>query len=42
MRDRVFGKSMHSGLKPILYIFKVLISIFIVALRGNSSREVSR
>lgn len=43
MRERVFGKSMHSGLKPILYIFKMLISIFIVALRGSSfSREVSQ
>ncbi len=27
------GKSMHSGLKPVYYVFKMLLSLFIVSLR---------
>lgn len=41
MMDRQSGKSMHSGLKSVLYIFKMMISIFMIILRGNLSKEVS-
>lgn len=42
IRDRASGKSMHSGLKPVIYILKMLISIFIVMLRGNFAKEAGR
>jgi len=29
------GKSMHSGLKPLYYIFKMLLSIFVTLLRNR-------
>lgn len=29
------GKSMHSGLKPIYYMFKMLLSIFVTLLRSH-------
>ncbi len=31
------GKSMHSGFKPLYYIFKMLLSIFMVLLRGRQN-----
>jgi glycosyltransferase involved in cell wall biosynthesis len=33
MKKRIGGKSQHRGLKPIYYIVKMLLSIFIVLLR---------
>ena len=39
MRDRTDGVSMHSGLKPIYYMFKVTLSILIVLLRENHSKR---
>jgi glycosyltransferase involved in cell wall biosynthesis len=33
MYANVEGKSMHSGLKPLYYIFKMLLSIFVTLLR---------
>ena len=33
MYASVSGKSMHSGLKPIYYIFKMLLSMFVTLLR---------
>ncbi len=33
MYPGVQGKSMHSGLKPVYYIFKMFLSIFVVLLR---------
>lgn len=33
MKERVSGVSMHSGLKPVIYVLKILLSIFIVILR---------
>jgi len=35
---RVSGKSMHSGLKPIYYIFKMFLSIFVTILRKNPTK----
>lgn len=35
MRNRVFGQSMHSGLKSIYYGIKMLISISVVLLRAK-------
>jgi hypothetical protein len=29
------GKSMHSGLKPLYYVFKMLLSIFVTLLRDR-------
>ncbi len=37
MSERETGKSMHSGLKPVYYFFKVMLSIFIVLLSGNKN-----
>ena len=36
MHERVSGKSMHSGLKPILYTIKMTVSSLIVILRGKT------
>ena len=33
MHASVSGKSMHAGLKPLYYIFKMLLSIFVTLLR---------
>lgn len=35
IRRRAAGKSMHSGLKPIYYFIKVLLSILIIQLRNK-------
>ena len=37
MYPGVQGKSMHSGLKPIYYIFKMFLSIFVTLLRKAES-----
>lgn len=38
---RVVGKvSMHSGLKPFYYLFKMLLSIFVTLLRGRGEGKV--
>lgn len=34
-KDREYGESMHSGLKPIIYIIKILISIFIIVIKNR-------
>lgn len=36
MYPRVEGKSMHSGLKPLYYVFKMFLSIFVTLLRKNT------
>ncbi len=41
MNERTVGTSMHSGLKPIYYVLKVLLSIFMVLLREKSYKEGS-
>ena len=35
MRQNISKKSMHSGLKPVYYIFKMLLSIFVTLLRKD-------
>jgi len=35
MHERVMGRSMHSGLKPIMYLIKMFISSIIVVLRTH-------
>jgi glycosyltransferase involved in cell wall biosynthesis len=37
--QRDSGTSMHSGLKPVVYVLKVLLSIFIVLLRDLIEKE---
>ena len=37
MYPNVQGKSMHSGLKPVYYIFKMFLSIFVTLLRRAES-----
>lgn len=37
MYQGVRGKSMHSGLKPVYYIFKMFLSIFVTLLRKAES-----
>jgi hypothetical protein len=39
MRDRTEGVSMHSGLKPIYYMIKIILSILVVLLREKASRK---
>lgn len=41
VRQRVEGKSMHSGIKPIIYLLKVLLSIMVVLLREKLMEEYS-
>jgi len=36
MYARAEGKSMHSGLKPLYYMFKMLLSIFVTLLRKKT------
>lgn len=40
VKQRIEGTSMHSGLRPLMYIFKMLLSILIVLLRGMFIKEV--
>jgi glycosyltransferase involved in cell wall biosynthesis len=35
MYSNVAGKSMHSGLKPFYYVFKMLLSIFVTLMRNR-------
>ena len=35
MRERTGGVSLHSGLKPFYYIFKMMLSVFVTVLRKN-------
>jgi len=37
MYSNVAGKSMHSGLKPFYYMFKMLLSILVIFLRKRNS-----
>jgi glycosyltransferase involved in cell wall biosynthesis len=39
IRYRTQGKSMHSGLKPIVYLLKILLSIMVVLLRERLIKE---
>jgi len=38
IKVREAGKSMHSGLKPIIYFIKILLSIIIILLRSNAKK----
>ncbi len=42
MRERLSGESMHSSWKPIYYVFKMLLSIFIVLLRQRTHSNAAR
>ncbi len=42
MRERLSGESMHSSWKPIYYIFKMFLSIFIVLLRQRTHISAHR
>lgn len=39
IKERVNGQSMHSGIKPLIYLCKMLLSIFIVMLRDIFLKE---
>jgi len=39
MYPRAEGKSMHSGLKPLYYVFKMFLSILVTLLRKNTFRR---
>jgi hypothetical protein len=41
IRERTFGKSMHSGIKTIFYFIKMLVSILVVLLRKKVKVEVN-
>lgn len=41
MNPSLTGKSMHSGLKPIYYIFKMMLSIFVTLLREPIRKDNS-
>jgi glycosyltransferase involved in cell wall biosynthesis len=36
------GKSMHSGLKPVYYVFKMLLSMLVTLMRSRTRRLVDR
>lgn len=38
-RRRTAGRSMHSGLEPIVYVFKVVLSIFVVVMNVKFQRD---
>lgn len=40
MRNRLFGQSMHSGLKSIYYLIKMIISVSMVILRAKLKIQV--
>lgn len=40
MKDRINGTGMHSGIKPVLYIVQVILSILIVLLRHKLKKWV--
>ncbi len=42
MHQRQFGKSMHSGLKPVMYMFRMTYSILAVLLRDKVLGEEKR
>jgi glycosyltransferase involved in cell wall biosynthesis len=42
MRERLSGESMHSSWKPIYYVFKMFLSIFIVLLRVGTHSNAMR
>jgi glycosyltransferase involved in cell wall biosynthesis len=33
MKENIYGKSIHSGLKPIIYVFRMFLAIIMVLLR---------
>lgn len=37
MRERMSGVGMHASLKPIYYVIKMMLSIFIVLLRERTN-----
>ncbi len=37
IRDRLSGRSMHAGWKPLYYVFKMLLSILVVELRQKTN-----
>lgn len=39
VKERTEGKSMHSGLKPVIYLFKILLSIVVIILREKLIKE---
>ncbi len=42
MGNRLSGKSMHRGIRPLYYVFKMLLSMFISLLREKPARIDSR
>jgi glycosyltransferase involved in cell wall biosynthesis len=42
MRERLSGVSMHSSWKPVYYVFKMFLSIFIVLLRATTHSNAVR
>lgn len=39
IKQRLSGKSMHSGIKPLFYLIKMIVSILVVLLRGKIKVE---
>ena len=42
MHERKTGKSMHSGLKPVIYVMKMILNTLIVILREKSSSDENK
>jgi glycosyltransferase involved in cell wall biosynthesis len=40
MHSNAAGKSMHSGWKPVYYMFKMLLSIFVTLLRADGDNRI--
>lgn len=42
IKERTCGESMHSGIKPLIYLLKMLLSIFIVIIRDVFLKEKNK
>ena len=39
MYPRATGRSMHAGLKPVYYVFKMLLSVALVPVRREATEQ---
>jgi hypothetical protein len=42
IRERKSGKSMHNGIKPLIYFLKVFLSILIIIFRNKILKEIDK
>jgi len=37
MRQSTTGQTIHAGLRPLYYVYKMMLSIFVTMLRGEKA-----